>query len=319
MFEKLVVIHRRSRLEELLERHVTLPQLRFVLSRAGDDPALYEAEHEALESAYEQVLHQLEFGLPVQRLERARVPGFVFAPTDLVVVVGQDGLVANVARYVGAQPVVAINPDPSRIDGLLLPFQLAQTRAVVGRTLEGKARRSAITLAEAQLGDGQRLLAFNDLFIGARSHVSARYRLHHGERSEEHSSSGVLVSTGVGSSGWLSSAFRMAAGLSRLLDGEGEPFDPRTGRALVRRQPMRIPWETERLFFAVREPFVSRTSQAELVGGWVDGERGLVLESRMPSGGVVFGDGVEADALRFEAGMKVTVRPAAQRFQFVVG
>ena len=34
-----------------------------------------------------------------------------------------------------------------------------------------------VTLAEVVLIDGQRLLAFNDLFIGARTHVSARYRV----------------------------------------------------------------------------------------------------------------------------------------------
>jgi hypothetical protein len=77
-----------------------------------------------------------------------------------------------------------------------------------------------VTLAEAALDDGQRLLAFNDLFIGARTHVSARYRISFGGGAEPHSSSGVLVSTGAGSTGWLSSVFAMSGAVSRFSGGQ---------------------------------------------------------------------------------------------------
>ena len=44
----------------------------------------------------------------------------------------------------------------------------------------------------------------------------------------------------------------------------------------------------------------------------------LKLESLMPSGGVVFSDGMESDSLAFNSGAIVEVRPAAQRAQLVV-
>jgi hypothetical protein len=69
-------------------------------------------------------------------------------------------------------------------------------------------------MARATLGDGQSLLAFNDLLVGRKTHVSARYHLiMHGRRSEDQSSSGIIVSTDAGFTGWLSSVLNGAAGV----------------------------------------------------------------------------------------------------------
>jgi hypothetical protein len=123
------------------------------------------------------VRRSLDVGLKLQVVERSLVPTMLFTEHDLVVAVGQDGLVANTAKYVGEQPIVAVNPDPERFDGILLRYSPAETRGAVTALLDGRAKVRKVTLAEAALDDGQRLLAFNDLFIGARSHVSARYRI----------------------------------------------------------------------------------------------------------------------------------------------
>jgi hypothetical protein len=160
-------------------------------------------------------------------------------------------------------------------------------------------------LAEIRLQDGQRLLAFNDLFIGARSHVSALYRISCGTKTEVQSSSGVLVSTGAGSTGWLSSVFNMTSGVARLCGGTGV-------------KPVRMPWEDRRLIYVVREPFVSRHSQANIVAGMLESGQELGLESLMPSGGAVFSDGMEADFLQFNSGAIATVRAAEQRARLVV-
>jgi hypothetical protein len=156
------------------------------------------------------------------------------------------------------------------------------------------------------MNDGQRLLAFNDLFLGAQTHVSARYRIRWAKNEEPQSSSGVLVSTGAGSTGWVSSVFNMASGVAAL-----------TGGHAVR--PMRLDWEDRRLLFVVREPFVSRHSKASIVAGILEQQQALELESLMPSGGVIFSDGVEADFLQFNSGSSVFVRAAAETAQLVVG
>ncbi|XXF77279.1 NAD+ kinase [Myxococcaceae bacterium GXIMD 01537] len=305
MYEKLVLVTRKTRLAELVERFNTRAQSKFYLEHAGQDFGDYSREDDTYRRALD-VLHQeLKLGLPVQQVDRSLMPTFLFTGKELVVAVGQDGLVANVAKYVGGQPLLGINPDPERFDGVLLPFGVKGVQAAARRVLEGRSRVREVTLAEARLEDGQRLLAFNDLFLGARTHVSARYLLRHESREEAQSSSGVLVSTGVGSSGWLSSVFTLARGLTA--ETSGVPGDP-----------WQMAWEDPRLAFVVREPFVSRHSGASVVTGFVAEGRELVVESRMPSGGVIFSDGMEEDFLAFNAGATVHVRPAAQRARLVV-
>ena len=305
MYKKIVIVTRKTRLQELVERFNTRSQAKFYIEHSGGDFADYEREDDAYRSSLELLRRSLDFEMPQQLVDRVIVPTFQFQKEDLVVTLGQDGLVANTAKYVGAQPIVAVNPEPGRFDGILLPFLPNQARLAVRKVIEANARVREVTLAEIKLQDGQRLLAFNELFIGARSHVSALYRISCGQKSEVQSSSGVLVSTGAGSTGWLSSVFNMASGVARFCGGTGL-------------EPIRMPWEDHRLIYVVREPFVSRHSQAGIVVGMLEPGKELALESLMPSGGAVFSDGMEADFLQFNSGAIATVRAAEQRARLVV-
>jgi NAD kinase len=305
-FEKIVLVTRKTRLAELIERFNTQSQAKFYIQHAGGDFDEYLLEDEAYRRSAGVVRRSIELGMKVQEIDRGLVSTFTFLPEDLVIALGQDGLVANTAKYVGSQPIVAVNPDPERFDGVLLPFLPSQVRQTIEQVINGKCQIRAVTLAEAKLSDGQRLLAFNDLFLGAQSHISARYRIHWGKMEEPQSSSGVLVSTGAGSTGWVSSVFNMASGVSSLVGGN----------AL---KPIRFAWEDRRLLFVVREPYISRHSQANIVAGIVEQQQTLVLESLMPSGGVIFSDGIEADYLQFNSGSSVTVRAAEEKARLVVG
>jgi NAD kinase len=304
-YEKLVIVTRRTRLEELIDRFNTRGQAKFYIEHAGGDFSEYEREHDLYRAALDLLRRDLEFGLQRQILDRALVPTYTFTAQDVVVTLGQDGLVANVAKYAGGQPIVGINPDAERFDGVLLPFLPAEAKQVTAAVLEGRAATAAVTLAEMTLGDGQHLLAFNDLFIGVRTHTSARYRIHAGGAVEAQSSSGVLVSTGAGSTGWMSSVFNMAAGVTTFAGGQRGPG-------------LRFGWDDPRLIYAVREPFVSRHSSASIVAGLIVPGEQLVLESLMPSGGVVFSDGIESDFLEFNSGAIGRVRAAGQRALLVV-
>jgi len=266
----------------------------------------YQEENVTYQHVIERLEHELQFGLPVKRVERSFVPNFDFGTCEVVVVVGQDGLVANTAKYVGGLPIVAVNPDPRRIDGVLLPYQPGQVRQVVRQVLDGKHEQRPVTLAEVELNDSQKLLAFNDFYLGAATHVSARYVLEAGGQSEPQSSSGILVSTGAGSTGWLSSVFNMAGGVGRFLGVKAG------------KRP-ELEWEDRRLVWAVREPFVSKRSQASLVAGWLEEGQELIVESLMPDGGVIFSDGIEKDFLPFTSGTIARIRVSSQRANLVVG
>jgi NAD kinase len=307
-YEKIILVTRKTRLEELVERFNTRAQAKFYIEHSQGNFALYEREHETYYTALSGLRRGLQKVAKVQEIERSFLPNFIFAAHDLVVTIGIDGLVVNAAKYLAGQPILAVNPDPAHIDGVLLPFDVAGALAAAPAVLRGQGQIRPITMAEARLNDGQHLLAFNDLFIGRHDHVSARYRIEANGRSETHSSSGSIVSTGAGSTGWLSSLFNMARGMVRQFGQADE--------ALAKPD---LAWDTEKLLFVVREPFVSKTSGADIVCGLITADQPLVLESTMPEGGVIFSDGVTADYLAFNSSTIATIGLAQRQTQLIVG
>src|SRR5262245_13579902 len=269
MYEKIVIVTLKTRLEELVERFNTREQAKFYIEHMGLSFAEYEQEHEIYTTTIRTLRRQLEGLLPkLQLIERSFLPNFIFTQQDLIVTVGRDGLVVNTAKYLDGQPIVAIKPAPSRIDGILLPFLPAQARSGVERVLEDRARFHIITMAEVALNDGQHLLAFNDFYIGQRTHLSSRYSLTWRERTEKQSSSGVLVVTGAGSTGWFSSTQNMAAAVTSMLLHDRAPELPR----------LRLKWDDPRLAFVVREPFKSRASDVHLGAGLLEPGEELTFE-----------------------------------------
>ena len=283
---------------------------RSVLAGESDQPneatfTEYEREDSTYQAAIEQIRREADLGYPVTIVQRQHIPNFDFSRVIVVIVVGQDGLVANVAKYARGLPIIGINPDPVRIDGILVPFQTGQLRLVLQRVLKGSATLREVTLAQASMNDGQTMLAFNDFFIGRRSHASARYTLHLGDESESQSSSGVIVATGAGSTGWLSSVFNMARGINRWIGGNAE-------------QSPTMQWDERRLVWVVREPFQSKHSSIEHIAGSISESESLSLASLMPDTGVVFSDGIESDYMEFNSGSILRVEVAKEVARLVV-
>ncbi|MBN1304725.1 MAG: hypothetical protein JXA13_09850 [Anaerolineales bacterium] len=296
MSRKVILVTRKTRLEGLVERFNTREQARFYIEHAGGSFNLYEVEHQIYHTALETLRRSLESLAKLQVIERSYLPNFLFDESDLVVTIGIDGLVVNTAKYLTGQPLIAVNPDPEHIDGVLLPFDVRSAVQAVRHALLGKASFTPISMAQVQLNDGQTLLAFNDLFIGVQSHISARYHIRSGDLAEHQSSSGVIVSTGAGATGWLSSLFNMANGIHAAFGSTGTQV-----------QLPQLAWQTDQLVYVVREPFVSKTSGASIVCGMVSETMPLVIQSEMPEKGVIFSDGVEKDYLAFNAGAIATI------------
>jgi NAD kinase len=303
---KIVVVTRSTRLEELVARFGTKGQAKFYIEHSGLDFCDYEIEHDTYHLSLKRLKASLtSLPLKTQYVDREFLPNFMFGSDDIVVVIGQDGLVVNTAKYLSGQPIVAVNPDPRRYDGVMLPFRPEETACVIGKLLKQNMPVRSITMAEAQLNDGQSLFAFNDLYIGAKSHVSARYHLNYEGRTEAQSSSGIIISTGAGSTGWLSSAMNMARG---LLNTFSPPAQTDAGNRSL--PDVRLSWEEKALVFVVREPFVSVSSSADIAAGFIRRDQEVVIESRMPECGVIFSDGIETDCLEFNAGTVARIRVA---------
>jgi len=304
---KVVLVTRRTRLEELVARYHTLAQARFYIEHLGADFSDYLQENAAYATSLQLAVQSLQAWGRYQIVDRAYLPNFVFAPDDIVVALGQDGLVANTMKYLAGQPLVGVNPEPSRWDGILLPFQPKDLESLLVDVAGDRRPVKTVTMAEARLSDGQTLRAVNDLFIGPRTHTSALYDIQLGQRRESHSSSGIIVSTGLGSTAWMKSIVTGSLSIASALQAAGSK---------VTYTP--LSWDTDRLIFAVREPFPSKSSAAELVYGSVTVEEPLRLRSRMPENGVIFSDGMESDYLRFTAGLEAVVTIAQERGQLVL-
>jgi len=304
---KVVLVTRRTRLEDLIARYHTLAQAKFYVEHLGADFSDYEREHEAYVLARAQVSQALELWPRRQFIDRGFLPNFMFARSDIVVALGQDGVVANTMKYLDGQPLIGVNPDRRRYDGVLLPFQPADLPALLPEVAVDRRPVRTVTMAKAALSDGQALYAVNDLFIGPRSHTSLLYEIELRERKEVQSSSGVIVSTGLGSTAWMKSIVTGSLAISEAfgVTAKPPPYKPE-------------PWDTDGLRFAVREPFPSQTSQTTLIAGRIVGKEHLVLRSRMPEGGVIFSDGIETDRIDFNSGAVAIIGIAEREGRLVV-
>jgi NAD kinase len=297
--DKIVVVTRKTALEELIERFNTRDQARFYIEHMGGSFDWYESAHKAYRDSVEALRKAVPREVRSQWIERSFLPTFTFGANDLIVTLGQDGLVVNAAKYLDGQPLLAFNPDPERVDGLLSAFPLSNARNEIESALARKSPIRAVTMAEARLNDGRSLLAVNDLFLGQKTHLSARYLLAHEGREEAQSSSGIIVSTGAGSTGWYRSILTGAAGVMAAIfrdDAIEEGKDQ-----------YQFDLELELLVFNVREPFISRTSTAEIIHGEIARDSPMVVTSQMPRNGVIFSDGVEEDYLPFNSGSIATI------------
>lgn len=293
---RVVVVTRPTDYEELMARHGTRAQARFFLEQRDQSIDEVEARHRA----FEQVLTRVSQAVPVRwrrtRVGRADLARFVWEPEDLVVAVGQDGLVANVAKYLDGQQVVGVNPDPARVAGLLVRCAVERFEDVLRRAAERRARVEQRTMVEARLDDGQRLLALNEIFVGHRTHQSARYRIARAKARERHSSSGLIVATGTGSTGWARSIARERA------------------------SKVALPAPTEAaVAFLVREAWPSPATGTSITEGLIEHEARLEITSEMNEGGVLFGDGIEDDRVLFGWGQRARLGVARERLHLVVG
>lgn len=203
-----VLVERPTEYADLLARHGTREQVRFFLAGRGLEPDAVEARHAAFVAHRSAVLGAIPGAWRQAVAPRAELDRFLFEPEDVVVVLGQDGLVANVAKYLRGQPVIGLGPDPDRSAGVLVRHPPGAAADLFADVAAGRAATQARTMARATLDDGQTLLALNEVLVGHPTHQSARYALTAGGQTERQSSSGIIVTTGTGATGWAASIAR---------------------------------------------------------------------------------------------------------------
>ncbi len=290
---RVVIVERETELEALLARHATRGQVAFFLERHHQSLAEIDARHRLQKDVVDAVRSAVPDAWSIARVARADLDRFLFFPNDIVVPVGQDGLVANVAKYLDGQPVIGIAPDPASGEGILTRHAPAAAASLFRRTGAGDIDIEPRAMVEAETDTGETLTALNEIFLGHRSHQSARYEIEAGGQAEFQSSSGVIVATGTGLTGWARS----------IMEATGQDF-------------AFAPTDPTAAFFA-REPWPSRLSGTSLRAGRIGPDTPLRLVSRMNEGGVIFADGIEQDFLHFDWGTGTRIRLADRALALV--
>lgn len=298
MYGRIIVVTKKTALAELLERHNNLRQAAFYLESRGESLATYDEVDQRYRESLEKVVKSLPKDIPHFEVERDNLVNHHFRTTDLVVAIGPDGLFVNLAKYLDGQHVIAVNPDPETIDGVIMQTSPRAVKKLIERAADDKANAMDVVLAEAKTNDGQILYAVNDFLVGRNDQISARYVIEHEGKSERQSSSGVLVATGMGSTGWFRSVCTMADRLCER-ESDDEWFD--------------WSWDEKSLVYVVREGFPSRYTGVEITTGTVWDKNPLKITSEMPEGGIVFSDGMPSDGITFNSGTVVEIRPSQKK------
>jgi len=301
--KKIVLITQKTRLEQLIFRYNTPGQAEFYITHHGGDFSEYQQEHENYQNALKTVVSFLEGYARLQILDKDYLSNYLFGDNDIVIALGRDGLVVNVMKYLTSQRLIGVNPDPIRYDGVLLPFSPDDLSKILPELQKRPVK--SVTLASAILNDGQKLYAVNDLFIGQKTHASARYEIHLDGRREMQSSSGVIVSTGLGSTGWLKGILAGASGIDNYYGISRKLTIPDDFNA-----------SSGYLYFTVREPFPSKATGTDIVFGKIRNNMRII--SQMPENGVIFSDGMEHDYLEFNSGASVKIQVADKTGNLVI-
>ncbi len=240
---RVVFVSRETEYAALLAKHGTRGQAEFFLSTRGqkiDELELRDAlQSRALAAAKEAVPANWSF----VHVVREDLNRFLFRPEDIIVPIGQDGLVANIAKYLDGQPVIGVSPDLASSEGVLTRHAVDRLPGLLKSAAHADVDVQSRAMVQATAGEGLSLLALNELFIGHRSHQSARYVVQANGAEEFQSSSGMIVATGTGLTGWAKS----------IMTATHRSFD--------------IAPEDNRAAFFAREPWPSRTSGCQIAAG----------------------------------------------------
>ena len=290
---RVVVVSRPTELAELQARHGTRSAAAYFLRQRGENLDDAVARDEAQTAA----LGAVGAAIPVDwrrgHVDRADLPRFLFAPDDVIVVVGQDGLVANVAKYIDGQPVIGIDPEPGRNPGVLVRHPASATAGLLAAVVADRCAVEERAMVAARLDDGQELRGLNDVYVGHMTHQSSRYLIGVPDgRRERHSSSGIVIGTGTGSTGWCASIAR---------ERHSEP--------LPSPQSATLAW-------FVREAWPSPATGVELTEGRLDGDQHLEITAQA-EGLVAFADGLEPDRLTLAYGQRLTIGVATRRLRLI--
>jgi NAD+ kinase len=127
---------------------------------------------------------------------------------DIVISIGGDGTALSASHFLTKSPLLAVNSDPEHSEGALTTMTLDKLDEKLEEIKSGKYKTEKLERIEVSInGKLQNILALNEVFIANEKayHIS-KYKIKFNGTEEEQRSSGLIFSTGAGSTGWFKSA-----------------------------------------------------------------------------------------------------------------
>lgn len=218
--------------------------------------------------------------------------------TGLVITLGGDNHFSYVSHFISNELIIGINSDPRSVpggsEGALTYFNMQSFKDFVRRLKTGEFMIEEWTRLEVILnGSKISTLGTNEILIGeSRRKMMSRYAINYNGFEEPQKSSGVLVSTGAGSTGMYKSE-------GRYLFPEGNIFS-----------------KTERLArFLVTAPYQGKLTSYSLLEGELQGDQELLIKSQNDHEGEVSIDSLFD--LPFPRGHQVRIKIADQPLRVV--
>ena len=182
----------------------------------------------------------------------------VFNDKDLIITVGGDGTFIRASHFIHDAFIIGINSEPETSEGAWTSLngeEIEKIEKILTGNFKTRKVNRINVLRNNVLLDSH---ALNEVYVGSANQFhTSRYDLIHKGKREYQKSSGVLISTNFGSNSWF-----MSAG--------GKPFQTE-----------------EELRFIVREPFLGKVFQPEIIEGSLSKDESLILESKRKDGGVI--------------------------------
>jgi NAD kinase len=292
---RIVIVKKETDYSNLVRTYASASNVvRALSSRGSETYAMSLAKDSAsYEDSTQGIIQQVAAThLPYELIDVNEVPLKQWTNDMIVVLLGPDGLLANVGKYIrDIAPVICVNPSPQFIDGLVMKHSVDVVSSILQSVLNNSHKINPITLAQITTNEGSTELAINDFLIARENHASAYYGISINGRREKQGSSGVLISVPLGATGWLASCNSSAS------------FS------------LRQNWSAEMLHVHVREAFQSRTTQTGILNSFINPTDKVTITSY--SDLFIYSDGDLKNGIPFSPGTQLTVTVSDRKLNYV--
>ncbi len=163
--------------------------------------------HKFLEKSCSKVIYAWKNTLTKKELENI----------NIIISIGGDGTALSASHFIENKPLLAVNSSPETSVGALTTIPLSKLKEKLEEIKKNKHKTELLERIEVQINNKPiEHLALNDVFVASEKayHIS-KYKINFKNQEEIQRSSGLIFSTGTGSTAWFKSA-------------GGTPFSPQS-------------------------------------------------------------------------------------------